>query len=161
MSGALSQRRNFDKNFLSFKNLIVKKKLSVVKNLKLNSKTPFFKMVFIFVITIISFHAQAQGDEVKAIPEFPVVKSNKNNQQAIPKKLVRKFRRDAARLALRMESKKEDLRYQNVVIPKDNIEGIYNILTNIYQNDETAKSIANCNVHTFSKSIHRSPRDDF
>ena len=76
---------------------------------------------------------------------MPSVKSD----QEIPKKLIRKFRRDAARLALRLESRKEDLRYQNVIIPRDNIEGIYNILTSIYQNDETAKSIANCNVHTF------------
>lgn len=69
--------------------------------------------------------------------------------QTIPNKLARKFRRDAARLALRIESKKEDLRYQNVVIPQDNIEAIYSILTSIYLHDETAKSIANCNVHTF------------
>ncbi len=69
--------------------------------------------------------------------------------QTIPNKLARKFRRDAARLALRIESKKEDLRYQNVVIPQDNIEAIYSILTGIYLHDETAKSIANCNVHTF------------
>ncbi|MFT5385158.1 MAG: hypothetical protein ACI8VT_003133, partial [Saprospiraceae bacterium] len=61
----------------------------------------------------------------------------------------RKFKRDAARLALRMESKKEDLRYLNIVIPRDNIENIYDMLTNIYVGNEVAKSIAECNVHTF------------
>ncbi|MEM8909390.1 MAG: hypothetical protein AAGD05_16205, partial [Bacteroidota bacterium] len=63
--------------------------------------------------------------------------------------LTRKFRRDAARLALRLESKREDLRYQNIIIPKDNIENIYDVLTNIYINNETAQSISKCNVHTF------------
>jgi len=67
----------------------------------------------------------------------------------IPKKLTRKFRRDAARLALRMEREQEDLRYQNILISKGNVENIYEILTNIYLSDETAKSIARCNVHTF------------
>ncbi len=67
----------------------------------------------------------------------------------IPRRLSRKFRRDAARLALRMESNKEDLRYLNIVIPKDNIESIFSILTNIYLENDIAKSIAECNVHTF------------
>ncbi len=71
------------------------------------------------------------------------------NTLTIPKKLTRKFKRDAARLALRMESKKEDLRYLNIVIPKDNIESIYGVLANIYIQNEVAKSIAECNVHTF------------
>jgi len=72
-----------------------------------------------------------------------------NKQEAIPKKLTRKFKRDAARLALRMESKQEDLRYLNIVIPRDNIENIYSILTNIYVGNDVARSIADCNVHTF------------
>ncbi len=67
----------------------------------------------------------------------------------IPKNLERKFRRDAARLALRLDAEKEDLRYLGIIIPAPNIELIYDILTQIYQRDETAKSIAKCNVHTF------------
>ena len=67
----------------------------------------------------------------------------------IPKALTRKFKRDASRLALRMQSTNEELRYQSIIIPPDNIENIYNILTNIYVKDERAKSIAQCNIHTF------------
>ncbi len=71
------------------------------------------------------------------------------NQSTIPKTLERKLRRDAARLALRMEAEKEDLRYQSIFIPRSNMESIYNVLSNIYLQDETAQSIAKCNVHTF------------
>lgn len=71
------------------------------------------------------------------------------SQNEIPKRLIRKFKRDAARLALRMEAQNEDLRYLNINIPKINIDNIYKVLTNIYLSDDTAKSITNCNVHTF------------
>ncbi len=81
--------------------------------------------------------------------ESAKIKKNKEAREAIPKKLTRKFKRDAARLALRMESQKEDLRYLNIDIPRDNIENIYNVLTTIYTDNEIAKSIADCNVHTF------------
>ncbi|MFK7933988.1 MAG: hypothetical protein AB8G22_10805 [Saprospiraceae bacterium] len=74
---------------------------------------------------------------------------NENVEPEIPKRLVRKFRRDAARLVLRMESQKEDLRYLNIDIPKKSIDNVYKILTGIYLYDKTAKSIADCNVHTF------------
>ena len=67
----------------------------------------------------------------------------------IPKSLERKFRRDAARLALRLEAEKEDLRYLNISIPQPTIEMVYGLLTQVYTSDETAKSIAKCNVHTF------------
>ena len=70
-------------------------------------------------------------------------------QNDIPKSLERKFRRDAARLALRLEAQKEDLRYLNVGIPQPTIEMVYNLLTQVYSGDEMAKSIAKCNVHTF------------
>lgn len=70
-------------------------------------------------------------------------------ESEIPKSLERKFRRDAARLALRLEAQKEDLRYLSVGIPKSTIEMVYGLLTQVYINDDTAKSIAKCNVHTF------------
>jgi hypothetical protein len=70
-------------------------------------------------------------------------------QTEIPKRLERKFRRDAARLALRLNAEREDLRYQSIPIPRQNIESFYNILSGIYLNNETAKSIEKCNVHTF------------
>ena len=75
--------------------------------------------------------------------------SNSFSNVEIPKQLERKFRRDAARIALRLDAEKEDLRYLGVIIPMSNIEMIYGILTQIYKQDETAKSIAKCNVHTF------------
>lgn len=67
----------------------------------------------------------------------------------IPRSLERKFRRDAARLALRLEAEQEDLRYLNIDIAPTNVEMMYNILTTIYVENETAKAIAKCNVHTF------------
>lgn len=67
----------------------------------------------------------------------------------IPKSLERKFRRDAARLALRINAEREDLRYQNILIPRNMMDEFFKILSNIYLKDETAKSIAKCNVHTF------------
>lgn len=77
------------------------------------------------------------------------VKKSTEKHTSIPKSLKRKLKRDAARLALRMEAKKEDLRYQSIFIPRDNMESIYAVLSNIYLQDETAQSIAKCNVHTF------------
>ncbi|MFT4759909.1 MAG: hypothetical protein ACI9XO_002655 [Paraglaciecola sp.] len=71
------------------------------------------------------------------------------SQTEIPKRLERKFRRDAARLALRLNAEQEDLRYQRIPIPRQNIESFYNILSSIYLGNETAKSIEKCNVHTF------------
>lgn len=78
----------------------------------------------------------------------PIVKSKKSVNE-VPMRLTRKFKRDAARLALRLEASREDLRYQNIIIPKSNVENIYEILTNIYVKNETAQSISKCNVHTF------------
>ena len=45
----------------------------------------------------------------------------------LSKKLERKFKRDAARLALRMEADKEELRYQNIIIAPGNVENIYHL----------------------------------
>ncbi|MEM6319350.1 MAG: hypothetical protein AAF960_16885 [Bacteroidota bacterium] len=77
------------------------------------------------------------------------VKQHTTYQNDIPKSLQRKFRRDAARLALRLEAEKEDLRYLNISIPQPTIEMVYGLLTNVYSHDDMAKSIAKCNVHTF------------
>ncbi|RMG79843.1 MAG: hypothetical protein D6714_15695 [Bacteroidetes bacterium] len=75
--------------------------------------------------------------------------AEKSQSGDIPKSLERKFRRDAARLALRINAEREDLRYQSIAIPRGVMEDFYTILANIYLHDETAKSIAKCNVHTF------------
>ncbi len=67
----------------------------------------------------------------------------------LPKRLERKFRRDAARLALRFLSEGEDLRYLSIRIPPDQIELFFQMLARIYLQDATAQSIARCNIHTF------------
>ena len=69
--------------------------------------------------------------------------------EVLPKRLERKYKRDAARLALRMEGAEDELRYGNIMIPRENMENIFDILSSVYFSDETAKSIARCNVHTF------------
>ena len=75
-------------------------------------------------------------------------------QGNIPANVARKIRRDAARLALRIEGEKEDLRYQSVGIPKDRLNGIYNILSNIYNLDEVGKSIEKCNSTHFVREFY-------
>ena len=67
----------------------------------------------------------------------------------IPSSLDRQFKRDAARIALRLDAEKEDIRYLPIAISRDNINGLYKALSNIYQSEEAGKSIAKCNVHTF------------
>ena len=78
--------------------------------------------------------------------------ANKTSEpKTLTRKLERKFKRDAARLALRMEMEEgnEELRYQNIVIAPGKVQSIYQALTTVYTKDETAQSIAKCNVHTF------------
>jgi hypothetical protein len=71
------------------------------------------------------------------------------SKPAVPPSIDRQFKRDAARMALRLDTDKEDARYLPIAISRDNINGLYKALTNIYINDETGKSIARCNIHTF------------
>ena len=66
---------------------------------------------------------------------------------AISRNLDRKLRRDAARLALRL-NEGEDLRYQMVRIPAGEMDGIYKALVSMHNADETIRSIFRCNVHT-------------
>lgn len=78
------------------------------------------------------------------------VKSSANNSKnAVPASIDRQFKRDAARMALRLETDKEDARYLPVAISRENINSLYKALSNIYIHDETGKSIARCNIHTF------------
>jgi len=106
----------------------------------------FFLLVGLLVFP--TSETLAHGFGITPPTSDPVVKSKKSDIE-VPMRLTRKFKRDAARLALRLEASKEDLRYQNIVIPKSNVENIYEILTNIYRQNETAQSISKCNVHTF------------
>ena len=101
-------------------------------------KLKFKKGLLLLTVSVLTFNVFAQSSN-----------QSETSEGVLTKKLERKFKRDAARLALRMEADREDLRYQNIVIPPGNVQSIYNALTNIYQKDETAQSIAKCNVHTF------------
>ncbi len=113
----------------------------------IKSMTRLFLLLAISIILPLS-GIMAHGFGITPNEGDPIVKSKKSVNE-VPMRLTRKFKRDAARLALRLEASKEDLRYQNIVIPKSNVENIYEILTNIYVKNETAQSISKCNVHTF------------
>lgn len=104
-------------------------------------------MSILFVLMTVLSSSQLDAQEAKAV--FASYKPQKANSVEVPKRLERKFRRDAARIALRLTAEQEDLRYQSIDIPRGTIETFFNLLSTIYVNDETAKSIANCNVHTF------------
>ena len=108
------------------------------------------RLFFLLAVSIILplSGVMAHGFGITPNEGDPVVEHKKSVNE-VPMRLTRKFKRDAARLALRLESSKEDLRYQNIIIPKSNVENIYEILTNIYIKNETAQSISKCNVHTF------------
>ena len=75
---------------------------------------------------------------------------NAQAKPPIPSSLDRQFRRDAARLALRLDAEKEDIRYLPIAISRDNINGLYKALCYIYQNEESGKALAKCNVHTYA-----------
>jgi len=96
-----------------------------------------------FCLAGFSNQAQAQQPQSYASVHFNGL------EQDIPKHLIRKFQRDAARLALRIEARKQDLSRLGINIPRGNIEVFFDILTKIYLHDETAKAIARCEVHTF------------
>jgi hypothetical protein len=81
--------------------------------------------------------------------QMAVRTNSMGSKSAIPASVDRQFKRDAARMALRLEMEREDARYLPVSIGRDNINGLYKALSNIYLLDETGKSIARCNIHTF------------
>jgi hypothetical protein len=76
-------------------------------------------------------------------------RTNVPQKSGLPSSLDRQLRRDAARLALRLEAEKEDVRFLPVTISRDNINSIFRAISNVYTTDETGKSIARCNIHTF------------
>lgn len=144
----LSQIKN-SQGFYLFFIFILTKTIQIIMELNQYIK---FRLQIAFLLSfavLLTSNLTAQEDLTVLTKKEAVTPGKSISQTTIPKRLSRKFLRDAARLSLRMESKKEDLRYQNIVIPKDNIQSIYQVLTNIYINDETARSITKCNVHTF------------
>jgi hypothetical protein len=105
--------------------------------LKIYAKIAFFWLI------VVASTANAQSSLIKV--------NNGNNQYKtdVPTSIDRQFRRDAARLALRIDAEKDDVRYVPVGINRDNLMSLYRALCNIYIQAETGKSIARCNVHTF------------
>jgi hypothetical protein len=71
------------------------------------------------------------------------------DQVFISKSLEKKFKRDAARLALRSISKEEDLKFKDAEIPPSSMAEFYTLLTTIYQKSPKAQAIERCHVHTF------------
>ena len=65
----------------------------------------------------------------------------------LSRNLDRKLRRDAARLALRLNDG-EDLRFHRIRIPSADMDRLYDALLALYNGDEGVRSIFRCNVHT-------------
>ena len=90
-----------------------------------------------------------QGQSDKPVSFLGAKSTFASGEAAISKRLENKFRRDAARLVLRMDAEQEDLRYGDIQIRQARIDHFYDMLSKIYQQDATARSVAKCNVHTF------------
>jgi hypothetical protein len=80
---------------------------------------------------------------------FPQMNAPFQKTTDLPKEIARKLKRDAARLALRLESDKEDLRYLSIFIPKSNSDQLFTALSGLYLGDLTAQKLEKCNLHTF------------
>jgi len=63
----------------------------------------------------------------------------------VPSHLKRAFLIDAARLSLRTQ---EEWSNQSVQLPKEQVQFYHNLLLTIYQQDELARKIADCDIHT-------------
>jgi hypothetical protein len=101
------------------------------------------KISILLIIIILAFNHASQAQQM-------AVRTNTTGaKNAVPASIDRQFKRDAARMALRMEMEREDARYLPATISRENITGLHKALSNIYINDETGKSIARCNIHTF------------
>ncbi len=100
---------------------------------------------FLYILLFIGLSAAL---ETVAAQQARFTSSGSEELSEVPRRLDRKYRRDAARLVLRMQSKEEDLRYQSIRIRKDQINSIHEVLTNIYLKNEQARGLAKCNIHT-------------
>jgi len=65
----------------------------------------------------------------------------------ISRNLDRKFKRDAARLTLRLQSD-EDLRFQNIQISPTRMNMLYSALKDMYINNSDMRTVMRCNIHT-------------
>ena len=101
------------------------------------------KSIAFVVLVILTAWFVPTGSSVLAQP------SERVTVEGIPSRIDRKLRRDAARLALRLQRNTEDLRYQSIVIPQRTVDHLYQVLASVYSQNELARSVADCNVHTF------------
>ena len=114
----------------------------ILNNLKIGVKTASLIAFWSLILGGSSVQAQSTKSNGKTAAA--------SNKTGISPSLERQFKRDAARLALRVSMEKgEDARYLPVIIPKESVVSLYKALISIYNSDETAKSIARCNVHTY------------
>jgi len=65
----------------------------------------------------------------------------------VSRNLDRKFKRDAARLALRLQSD-EDLRYQSIQISPTAMDEMYTALISMYKKSSDMRTVMRCNIHT-------------
>ncbi|MEM8527412.1 MAG: hypothetical protein AAGG68_22415 [Bacteroidota bacterium] len=77
----------------------------------------------------------------------PNLQLNSKGGVEVPSQLKRAFLIDAARLSLRTQ---EEWSNQSVELPKMQVQLYHNLLLNIYQQDDLARRISNCNIHTTS-----------
>jgi hypothetical protein len=71
-----------------------------------------------------------------------------NSTEKLPPFIERKFKRDAARLALRTMTNGEELRFLPIEINEIKTEEIFTLLVFLYQNDPIAKNLEDCGIHT-------------
>jgi hypothetical protein len=120
----------------------------------LNSKRFFGSLSFILVLVLQSFvlstserQPRFHQNEVTITTESYTTTYTPTGE--LPKEIARKFRRDAARIALRLAAGGEDPRYMGIYIPKESMEQVFNALSNVYLSEERGKSLEKCNIHTF------------
>jgi hypothetical protein len=65
----------------------------------------------------------------------------------VSRNLDRKFKRDAARLTLRLQSD-EDLRYQSIQISPTKMDEMYTALIGMYTESSDMRTVMRCNIHT-------------
>ncbi|MEL6719726.1 MAG: hypothetical protein AAFP82_13515 [Bacteroidota bacterium] len=99
-----------------------------------------------FSILVLSLYASAamaqESYEYVANSQF----SSKGGVE-VPNHLKRAFLIDAARLSLRTQ---EEWSNQSVELPQNQIQFYHNLLLTVYQQDELARRISNCDIHTTS-----------
>ena len=110
----------------------------------INTKMKFWYPFFLFAVIWVSSSDSLFGQRKIKV-------ENSNDYIELSGNLERKFKRDAARLALRLkEENGHGLKYEDIIIPLDTIENLYNVLTQLYVNSELVRKITKNNIHTNS-----------